>query len=195
MAATVRRRVPARNTQLMEAAQRRLTAKLGSFFAERAQDVSRQIYERMARETIGNAQVPLPGSLDPARSAVFEKIYDDLHVNPANAIAINLVQPVADVVTRANIQHISWEMVREGQTGTERTTVPLAAIIPTQQVVDKMRVVKHEEELRRGEDPTNPPLALLWQGDYFLLGGHHGISAAHNLGITEVVVDVMTAPG
>jgi hypothetical protein len=124
--------------------------------------------------------------------------HSDLHVKPENAMAINLVQPVADVVTRANIQHLSWEMVREGKNGTERTTVPLAAIIPTQQVVDKERVAKHEEELRRGEGfeaGAPQPLALLWQGDYFLLGGHHGLQAARNLGVRVVTIDVMTAPG
>jgi hypothetical protein len=168
--------------ELMAAAQKRLTEKLGNFFAERAQHVSRQIFERMARETIGKSSTE----------------HSDLHVKPENAMAINLVQPVADVVTRANIQHLSWEMVwemvRGGKTGTETTTVPLAAIIPTQQVVDKVRVAKHEGELQRGEEPTNPPLALLWQGDYFLIMGHHGLQAARNLGVRAVAIDVMTAP-
>jgi hypothetical protein len=132
----------------------------------------------MARETIGKSSE-----------------HSELHVKPENAIPINLVNDVVDPVTAANVQHLAWEMVREGKTGTERMTVPLVAIIPTQQVVDKERVAKHEEELRGGEglEPRQPqPLALLWQGDYFLLGGHHGISAARNLGITEVVIDVMT---
>lgn len=122
--------------------------------------------------------------------------HSDLHVQPENAIPIWGI-PIADVVTRANVQHISWELVREGKTNTTRERVPLADIIATQQVVDRQRVDKHEQMLRETgetEPGQKPPLTLLWDDDLFLLGGHHGIQAAYNLGVKEVEVDVMMAP-
>src|SRR5215472_2862482 len=54
MAITTRsRRVPTRNTELLETVEKRLTARLGKFFEDTARHVSRQISDRLARETIG----------------------------------------------------------------------------------------------------------------------------------------------
>ena len=124
----------------------------------------------------------------------------DLHINPENAVLIEDLPdglPVADVVTRANIQHVSVEMFRAGKASTKRIVLPLELIIATQQVLDKKRVAKHEAALIEGEglEPKQKaPLTLLWDDDYFLIGGHHGIQAAKNLGLTEVTVDLMVAP-
>jgi hypothetical protein len=120
----------------------------------------------------------------------------DLHVKPENAIPISGVQ-VADVVTRANVQHVSWELVREGKFNPKPARIALSSIIATQQVVDRQRVAKHERELIAEGDgnvePNAPPLVMLWDGDNFLLGGHHGIQAAYNLGVKVVgVMLVMT---
>ena len=121
----------------------------------------------------------------------------DLHVKPENAVPINLPQRYPDPVTRANLWHVAWSMVQDGEFATKRVVVPLDVLIPTQQVVDKERVAKHEAALLAGEgvEPQQkPPLAVLWDGDYFLLGGHHGTQAARNLGVKEMTVDLMVAP-
>jgi hypothetical protein len=180
--------IPNRNTALIEAAEKRLTEKLGSFFADRARHVSRQIFERIAREIY---------VLDNARKSSDHSGAAELHVKPENAQPIYGIR-VADVVTRANVQHISWEMVREGKTATERMTLPLSAIIVTQQVIDRSRVDKQADQLRHGEglEPEQlAPLALFWDGDYFLLGGHHSLQAAYDIGVKNVTIDVMIAPG
>jgi hypothetical protein len=51
------------------------------------------------------------------------------------------------------------------------------------------------EQLREtGElDEKWPPLVLRWDGDFFLLSGHHGAVAAKELGWTEIPADVMSA--
>ena len=88
-------------------------------------------------------------------------------------------------------------MVHNGEFKPERATVRIDELIPTQQVVDWRRVQKHEAALRAGEavEPgQKPPLVILWDNDRFLLGGHHGVQAAYNLGIREIEVDVMVAP-
>jgi hypothetical protein len=159
----------------MREQERRLTAKLASFFASVAPHVSSEIFAQLAREGVAKAS-------------------DHIHVKPENAEPIGL--PVADVVTRANILHASWELVREGKFKPVRRTVPLADLIATQQVVDSERVAKHEAALRAGEsvEPGQaPPLVLEWDGDLFLLGGHHGTQAAKNLGVREIEVAVLTA--
>jgi hypothetical protein len=87
--------------------------------------------------------------------------------------------------------------VREGKFKPVRRIVPLADVIPTQEVVDSKRVAKHEAALRTGEglEPGQaPPTALSWDGDLFLFMGHHGMQAAKNLGLDEVEIDVLTAP-
>jgi len=119
----------------------------------------------------------------------------DLHVKPENAEPVHGI-PVADVVTRANVQHVSWEMVREGRFEPRPARLALADLIATQQVVDRQRVAKHERELvDSGEvEENSPPLVLLWDGDYFLLGGHHGCQAAYNLGVKHVGVMLVVAP-
>lgn len=121
----------------------------------------------------------------------------DLHVLPENAEPVHGI-PVADAVTSANVQHISWELAREGKLKTTRPlAVPMDSLIATQRVVDRERVAKHERTLRSGEglEPgQRPPLVLHWDSDYFILGGHHGLQAAYNLGIPVVTVDVMVAP-
>jgi hypothetical protein len=130
---------------------------------------------------------------DPALGKSSDHEAPKLHVKSKNAIPIGL--PVADVVTRANVQHVSWEMVREGKDKTQRRTVPIGNIIATQQVVDAKRVKKHEKMLREtGKlEEKGFPLALEWDGDLFLLGGHHGVQAAKNIGMKEIPVDVMRA--
>jgi hypothetical protein len=121
--------------------------------------------------------------------------HPDLHVKPENAEGIQLYEPVPDVVTLANVQHVSWELVREGKNKTERRMVPIEALIPLQYVVDKKRVAKHEKVLAEtGElEKEGAILVLEWDGDLFMLGGHHGTQAAKNLGWTEVPADVMVA--
>jgi hypothetical protein len=116
----------------------------------------------------------------------------DLHVKPENAIPISISSDI-DPVTWANIQHVSWELVREGQTQTTRRKIAIADLIATQKVVDRERLAKHIEQLREtGElDKKWPPLVLLWDGDFFLLSGHHGAVAAKALGWIEIPVDVM----
>jgi hypothetical protein len=117
----------------------------------------------------------------------------DLHVKPENAIPIDL--PSVDVVTQANVQHVSWELVREDQTQTTRRKIAIADLIATQKVVDRERLAKHMEQLREtGElDEKWPPLVLRWDGDFFLLSGHHGTVAAKEIGWTEIPADVMSA--
>lgn len=120
----------------------------------------------------------------------------DLHVRPENAEPIHGI-PVADVVTRANVMHISWEMVPRSALPIIKRLVPLDSLIAEQEVVDRQRVLKHMAALGstgETEPGQNPPLVLLWDGDYFILGGHHGLQAAYDLGVREVLVDVMEAP-
>jgi hypothetical protein len=120
----------------------------------------------------------------------------DLHIKPQNAAPVYNI-PVADAVTAANVQHVSWEMVRERRAGTVRRWVMLADLIATQRVIDRKRVAKHERKLRetgQTEPGQAPPLVLLWDDDLFILGGHHGLQAARNLGVKEVEVDLMVAP-
>jgi hypothetical protein len=133
----------------------------------------------------------------PVVAAITSKSSDhggaDLHVKPENAIPIDL--PSVDVVTQANVQHVSWELVREGQTQTTRRKIAIADLIATQKVVDRERLAKHMEQLREtGElDEKWPPLVLRWDGDFFLLSGHHGTVAAKELGWTEIPADVMSS--
>ncbi|HEY3619491.1 MAG TPA: hypothetical protein VGK96_22005 [Candidatus Sulfotelmatobacter sp.] len=172
------RSAPGRNVAKMQAAEQRLTERLASFFAATAQDVSRQISVHLGHNLVGKGS---------------DHASPDLHVKPENAIPIDL--PSVDVVTQANVQHVSWELVREGQTQTTRRKIAIADLIATQKVVDQERLAKHMEQLREtGElDEKWPPLVLRWDGDFFLLSGHHGTVAAKELGWTEIPVDVMIA--
>jgi hypothetical protein len=225
------RAAPGRNVAQMQAAERRLTEKLASFFAVTAPHVSRQISAHLGHNDVQRmdriARALMPGAFDgtlspltyPADDGVTilssdpkEEAYSlarrviaheldkgsdhanpDLHVKPENAIPINLAS--VDVVTQANVQHVSWELVREGQTQTARRKIAIADLIATQKVVDRERLAKHIEQLREtGElDKKWPPLVLLWDGDFFLLSGHHGAVAAKALGWIEIPVDVMSA--
>jgi hypothetical protein len=172
------RAAPGRNAAKMQAAERRLSERLANFFAATAPDVSRQISVHLGHNLIGKG---------------IDHASPDLHVKPENAIPINLAS--VDVVTQANVQHVSWELVREGQTQTARRKIAIADLIATQKVVDRERLAKHIEQLREtGElDKKWPPLVLLWDGDFFLLSGHHGAVAAKALGWIEIPVDVMVA--
>ena len=120
----------------------------------------------------------------------------DLHVQPENAEPIHGLK-LADAVTSENVQHVSWEMVRENKTRTQRMRLPLDILIATQRVVDRQRVLKHMQALLAGESlepDQKPPLIIYWNNDYFILGGHHGLQAAYDLGIKEVDLDGMAAP-
>jgi hypothetical protein len=119
--------------------------------------------------------------------------HPDLHVKPENAIPIDL--PTVDVVTFANVQHVSWELVREGKTNTVRRQARVGDLIATQKVVDRERIAKHIEQLREtGKlDEKWPPLVLEWDHDFFILSGHHGTVAAKIIGWKEIPVDVMSA--
>jgi hypothetical protein len=157
----------------MQAAERRLKERFAGFFAERAQDVSRQIFAHLGkRGGIGDPQ--------------------NLNVTPENAEPIGL--PVADVVTRANVQNVSWALAREGEPKTEPRLLKIDDLIATQQVVDHVRIAKHEQQLRDKGEPENAILVLEWDGDLFILDGHHRAQAAENLGWTEIPADVMVAP-
>lgn len=187
------RAAPGRNVAKMQAAERRLKERLASFFAETAPDVSRQISAHLGHNAIfRESHVALECGGDGLEKGS-DHAGADLHVKPENAIPINL--PFVDVVTQANVQHVSWELVREGQTQTARRKIAIADLIATQKVVDRERIAKHMEQLREtGElDKKWPPLVLLWDGDFFLLSGHHGTVAAKELGWTEIPVDVMVA--
>jgi hypothetical protein len=182
----------------MTAAERRLKERLASFFADRAQHVSRQISAHLGHDVLSrdDAIVRIEERAawrDIARSILKGSDHPDLHVKPENAIPIGL--PVADVVTRANVQHVSWELVREGKAKTKRRILPIDDLIATQQVLDKKRVAKHEKMLAEtGElEKEGAILVLEWDGDLFMLGGHHGTQAAKNLGWAEVPADVMSA--
>jgi hypothetical protein len=200
------RAAPGRNAAKMQAAEQRLSERLANFFAATAPDVSRQISVHLGHNVGSFAKLHgveyregdlgYPAALDELWSG-FGKGSDhaspDLHVKPENAIPINLAS--VDVVTQANVQHVSWELVREGQTQTARRKIAIADLIATQKVVDRERLAKHIEQLREtGElDKKWPPLVLRWDGDFFLLSGHHGTVAAKALGWTEVPADVMMA--
>jgi hypothetical protein len=145
------------------------------------------VYDRPARK-LAATLTPLVKSSDHPGGA-------DLHILPEYAVPISGI-PVADVVTRANVQHVSWELVREGKFDPKPARIPISSIIATQQVVSTQRVAKHERELIAEGDgnvePNAPPLVMLWDGDNFLLGGHHGIQAAYNLGVKVVGVMLVT---
>jgi hypothetical protein len=114
-----------------------------------------------------------------------------MHIDPETAVPVSGI-PVADVVTRANVQHAAWELVRSGKTVTARVILPLAELIATQQVVNPARVAEHEARLRAiGKGATFPPLVLPWDGDKFLIDGHHRMQARHNLGLEDASVDVL----
>jgi hypothetical protein len=172
------RAAPGRNVAKMQAAERRLSERLASFFAAIAPDVSRQISVHLGHNLFGKGS---------------DHAGPDLHVKPMNAIPINL--PSVDDIDQANIQHVSWELVREGKTQTTRRNIAIADLFATQKVLDRERLAKHIEQLREtGKlDEKWPPLVLLWDDDFWLLSGHHGTVAAKALGWTEIPVDVMSA--
>lgn len=119
-----------------------------------------------------------------------------MHVLPENAEPIHGI-PIADAVTSANVQHFFTEAVRAGKLETRRAVVPLDSLIATQRVVDRVRVAKHERQLREtGQMNTGAELPLIvpWDGDNFIQGGHHHLQAAYNLHVPMVEVDLMVAP-
>jgi hypothetical protein len=158
-----------------------------------ASKVGTQAYGTTVAGSPGGVQRVASADRDARLLASKGSDHPDLHVKPENAEPIGL--PVADVVTRANVQHVAWELVREGKNKTKRRILPIDDLIAMQQVVDKKRVAKHEKMLAEtGElEKEGAILVLEWDGDLFMLGGHHGTQAAKNLGWTEVPADVMNA--
>jgi hypothetical protein len=122
---------------------------------------------------------------------IADRLAKDSHVDPDNAEPLPF--PLADPITAADVQHVSWALVRRGNVQLEQRTVPIADIIGTQAVVDRERVVENEEAYREhGQDLDRLPLVLEREGMPYLLAGHHAVAGMMRAGAAEVRVQVMT---
>jgi hypothetical protein len=119
------------------------------------------------------------------------------HVAPENAEPVSL--PLADPIIEADVQHIAWQLVRDGKTQTQERSVPIADLVATQPVVDRERVARDAADYRDHGQTDEMPLVIDGdvvdgsRGKYFIVAGHHHAEGAARAGATRMRVQVMGA--